>query len=48
VLIAFPRLLYLGARLMSFLPARLVDRVMNRMHVDMQETPERMPGSALP
>jgi short-subunit dehydrogenase len=47
-LIAFPRLLYLGARLMSFLPARLVDRVMNRMHVEMQETPERMPGGALP
>ena len=47
-LIAFPRLLYLGARLISFLPARLVDRVMNRMHVDIQETPERMPGGALP
>jgi short-subunit dehydrogenase len=47
-LIAFPRLLYLGARVMSFLPARLVDRVMNRMHVEMQETPERMPGGALP
>jgi short-subunit dehydrogenase len=47
-LIAFPRLLYLGARLISFLPARMVDRVMNRMHVDMQETPERMPGGALP
>jgi short-subunit dehydrogenase len=47
-LIAFPRLLYLGARFMSFLPARLVDRVMNRMHVEMQETPERMPGGALP
>jgi short-subunit dehydrogenase len=46
-LIAFPRLLYLGARLISFLPARLVDRVMNRMHVEMQETPERMPGGAL-
>ncbi|MEA2757650.1 MAG: hypothetical protein QOH65_263 [Methylobacteriaceae bacterium] len=46
-LIAFPRLLYLGARLISFLPARLVDRVMNRMHVEMQETPERMPGEAL-
>ncbi|MGA8601265.1 MAG: SDR family NAD(P)-dependent oxidoreductase, partial [Beijerinckiaceae bacterium] len=47
-LIAFPRLLYLGARFISFLPARLVDRVMNRMHVDMQETPERMPGGVLP
>jgi len=47
-LIAFPRLLYLGARFVSFLPARLVDRVMNRMHVDMQETPERMPGGVLP
>jgi short-subunit dehydrogenase len=47
-LIAFPRLLYLGARFISFLPARLVDRVMNRMHVEMQETPERMPGGALP
>jgi short-subunit dehydrogenase len=47
-LIAFPRLLYLGARLISFLPARLVDRVMNRVHVEMQETPERMPGGALP
>jgi hypothetical protein len=33
---------------MSFLPARLVDRVMNRMQVEMQETPERMPGGALP
>jgi short-subunit dehydrogenase len=47
-LIAFPRLLYLGARFISFLPARLVDRVMNHMHVEMQETPERMPGGALP
>jgi short-subunit dehydrogenase len=47
-LIAFPRLLYLGARLISFLPARLVDRVMNRMHVEIQETPERMPGGAVP
>ena len=47
-LIAFPRLLYLGARLMSFLPARLVDRVMNRMHVEIEETPERMAGGALP
>ena len=47
-LIAFPRLLYLGARFISFLPARLVDRVMNRMHVDMQETPERMPGGVSP
>ena len=47
-LIAFPRLLYLGARLISFLPARAVDAVMNRMHVEMQETPERMPGGALP
>jgi short-subunit dehydrogenase len=47
-LIAFPRLLYLGARLISFLPARIVDAAMNRMHVEMQETPERMPGGALP
>jgi short-subunit dehydrogenase len=47
-LIAFPRLLYLGARFMSFLPARLVDGVMNRMHVEVQETPERMSGGALP
>ena len=47
-LIAFPRLLYLGARLISLLPARLVDRVMNRIYVEMQETPERMPGGALP
>ncbi|GAC1328710.1 MAG: SDR family NAD(P)-dependent oxidoreductase [Beijerinckiaceae bacterium] len=46
-LIAFPRLLYLGARFMSFLPARLIDRVMNRMHVEMQETSERAGGEAL-
>ncbi len=46
-LIAFPRLLYLGARFISFLPARLVDRVMKRMHVEMQETAERVPGGAL-
>jgi hypothetical protein len=26
----------------------LVDRVMNHMHVEMQETPERMPDGALP
>jgi short-subunit dehydrogenase len=36
-LIAFPRLLYLGARLLAFLPGYLVDRVMCRIEVDIPE-----------
>lgn len=41
-LIAFPRLLYLGARLTTVLPARLVDFFMARQHVDVPVTRERM------
>lgn len=40
--IAFPRLLYWGARLTTVLPARLVDFFMVRQHVDVPVTLERM------
>lgn len=40
--IAFPRLLYWGARLTTALPARLVDFFMVRQHVDVPVTSERM------
>jgi NAD(P)-dependent dehydrogenase (short-subunit alcohol dehydrogenase family) len=40
-LIAFPRLLYWGARLTSMLPSRLVDAVMMRFDVSVPQTTER-------
>jgi short-subunit dehydrogenase len=40
--IAFPRLLYWGARLMTVLPVRVVDFVMVRQRVDVPVTKERM------
>ncbi|MDE2577449.1 MAG: SDR family NAD(P)-dependent oxidoreductase [Hyphomicrobiales bacterium] len=39
--IAFPRLLYWGARLLTVLPVRLVDFFMVRQHVDVPVTKER-------
>ena len=41
-LIAFPRLLYWGARLTTVLPTRLVDFFMVRQRVDVPVTRERM------
>ena len=40
--IAFPRLLYWGARLTTVLPVRVVDFFMTRQHVDVPVTRERM------
>jgi short-subunit dehydrogenase len=40
--IAFPRLLYWGARLTTILPVRLVDFFMLRQHVEVPVTRERM------
>ncbi|MFO1117370.1 MAG: SDR family NAD(P)-dependent oxidoreductase [Beijerinckiaceae bacterium] len=40
--IAFPKLLYWGARLATVLPVRLVDFFMTRQHVDVPVTRERM------
>lgn len=40
-LIAFPRLLYWGARLLTVLPTRFVDYFMVRQHVDVPVTRER-------
>ena len=39
--IAFPRIMYWGARLLALLPPRLVDAIMNRMHVEVPVTKER-------
>jgi hypothetical protein len=41
-IIAFPRSLYLLARLTRILPARLVDKVMARFHVNVPVTQERI------
>jgi short-subunit dehydrogenase len=41
-IIAFPRSLYLAARLARILPARLVDKVMARFKVSVPETQERI------
>ncbi len=41
-IIAFPRSLYLLARLARILPARLVDKVMARLQVNVPETQERI------
>ena len=41
-IIAFPRSLYLVARLARILPARLVDKVMARFQVNVPETHERI------
>jgi short-subunit dehydrogenase len=41
-IIAFPRSLYLLARLGRILPARLVDKAMARFHVNVPETQERI------
>lgn len=41
--IAFPKLLYWGARLLTILPVRLVDFVMVRQNVDVPVTRERAP-----
>jgi hypothetical protein len=41
-IIAFPRSLYLLARLARILPTRLVDKVMARFQVNVPETEERI------
>lgn len=40
-LIVFPRVLYAGTRLLAWLPARLVDRVLDRVRAEIPETVER-------
>jgi short-subunit dehydrogenase len=40
-IVAFPRILYVGAFLLRWLPARWVDYALNLVHVDIPETRER-------